>query len=195
MPFALPVGRLRRIRQLLRDERNLLDVLLDSVDVAVVACDADGANPVEDGNGRRLGAVVVFADVTEQRIREARIREQLHDVGLAVEVQEAIEAGRLLLYAQPIVELASGQTVQEELLLRMRAAEGVENPTTLAVLRSLGSTSSRDSTSAGRRRSSWARSDRARAGTSRPRPAVRACAHRASPLRCGRGCVPCQQRS
>jgi EAL domain-containing protein (putative c-di-GMP-specific phosphodiesterase class I) len=199
VPFALPVGRLRRIRQLLRDERNLLDVLLDSVDVAVVACDADGrithanrrtrklmggarctgldpetwieqlrprrpdglplsleqlplpralrgevvrdvdvllqngsgdavlaisANPVEDGNGRRLGAVVVFADVTEQRIREARIREQLHDVGLAVEVQEAIEAGRLLLYAQPIVELASGQTVQEELLLRMRAADG-----------------------------------------------------------------------
>jgi EAL domain-containing protein (putative c-di-GMP-specific phosphodiesterase class I) len=199
MPFALPVGRLGRIRQVLRDERNLLDVLLDSVDVAVVACNAEGrithanrrtrelmggahstgldpqtwiehlrprttdgrplsledlplvralqgevvrdvdvllrngsgdailatsANPVEDGRGRRVGAVVVFADVTAQRLREARIREQLNDVGLIVEVEEAIEAGRLMLYAQPIVDLASGQTVQEELLLRMRSADG-----------------------------------------------------------------------
>jgi EAL domain-containing protein (putative c-di-GMP-specific phosphodiesterase class I) len=199
MPFTLPVGRLRRIRRVLRDERNLLDVLLDSVEVAVVACDADGwithanrrtrelmggaqstgldpqmwieqlrprttdglplsledlpliralhgevvrdvdvllqngsgdvvlatsANPVEDQTGRRLGAVAVFADVTEQRAREAQIREQMHDVGLAVEVEEAIDAGRVLLYAQPIVELASGQTVQEELLLRMRAPDG-----------------------------------------------------------------------
>jgi EAL domain-containing protein (putative c-di-GMP-specific phosphodiesterase class I) len=43
---------------------------------------------------------------------------------LAAEVQEAIDAGRLLLYAQPIVDLASGETVLEELLLRMRSADG-----------------------------------------------------------------------
>ena len=42
MSFALPPSRLRRMRQTLRDERNLLDVLLNSVDVAVVACSANG---------------------------------------------------------------------------------------------------------------------------------------------------------
>jgi two-component system phosphate regulon sensor histidine kinase PhoR len=42
MPFALPVGRVRRARQRLRDEHNLLDVLLDSVEVAMVACAVDG---------------------------------------------------------------------------------------------------------------------------------------------------------
>ncbi len=199
MPFALPVGRLRRMRQTLREERDLLGVLLDSVDVAVVACDANGrvthvnqrtrelmrgacstgldpegwieglrprtalglplalsdlplvravqgevvrdvdvliqtdagemllstrANPVEDMDGRRLGAVVVFEDVTEQRAREAQLRDELRDVGLAIEVEEAIDAGRLLLYAQPIIDLCSGATVMEELLLRIQSADG-----------------------------------------------------------------------
>jgi len=42
MGFALPQSRLRQISRALRNERHLLDVLLDSVDVAVVACGADG---------------------------------------------------------------------------------------------------------------------------------------------------------
>jgi diguanylate cyclase len=42
MAFARPVGWLGRTRRTLREERNLLDVLLDSLDVAVVACGADG---------------------------------------------------------------------------------------------------------------------------------------------------------
>jgi PAS domain S-box-containing protein len=199
MSFALPGARLGQVQQELRDERNLLDVLLDSVNVAVVACDSNGrvthvnqrtremvsdvcatgldpegwiaglqprtalgtpltlselplvralqgevvrdvdvliqtdagemllstrANPVEDADGRRLGAVVVFEDVTEQRAREAQLRDELRDVGLAVEVEDAIDAGRLLLYGQPIVDLSSGETVMEELLLRIRSAEG-----------------------------------------------------------------------
>jgi PAS domain S-box-containing protein len=198
MTLALPGGRLRRTRQLLRREHNLLEVMLDSVDVAIVACSADGelthlnrgaielmgmngssadpktwieqvrprtpqglpltladlpivralrgevvrnvdlriktaggdrlmstsANPVLDDRGDGLGAVAVFADVTEQRAREAEIREELRDVGLVVEVQDAIAAGRLLMYAQPIVDLATGATVLEELLLRMRSQDG-----------------------------------------------------------------------
>jgi len=42
MSFALAVGRARSARQRLRDEHNLLDVLLDSVEVAMVACAVDG---------------------------------------------------------------------------------------------------------------------------------------------------------
>ncbi len=199
MPFALPRDRLGQVQQELREERNLLDVMLDSVNVAVVACDANGlvthvnqrtremmsnvcstsleaggwidafwprtalgqpltfselplvralhgelvrdvdvlvqtdagemmlstnANPVKDAEGSLLGAVVVFEDVTEQRAREAQLCDELRDVGLAVEVKDAINAGRLILYAQPIVDLSSGETVMDELLLRIRSADG-----------------------------------------------------------------------
>jgi PAS domain-containing protein len=149
MPFALPVARVTRPRQRLRDEHHLLGVLLESVEVALIACAVDGrlthvnrrtrellggecsagmdvatwigrlaprtssglplvledlplmralegeavrdvdvllasaagdvllstsANPVNDERGRRRGAVAVFADVTEQRAREAQMR-------------------------------------------------------------------------------------------------------------------------
>src|SRR3954447_26064779 len=199
MGFARPIGPLRRARRAVRDQRNLLDVLLDSLDVAVVACDADGrlthanrrtlelgqcpyprglhadkwverfrvrtadghpfptselplvralrgevvrgvdvivdaggadlrlacsATPVEDDAGLRLGAVVVLEDVTEQRDREARMLEELGDLGIALEIEEAAAAGRLVLHAQPIVCLKTGETVLEELLLRMRSPDG-----------------------------------------------------------------------
>jgi EAL domain-containing protein (putative c-di-GMP-specific phosphodiesterase class I) len=192
-------GRLRRIRQLLSEEGHLLDVLLNSVDVAVVACGPDGhpthinrravelmgmdgsggthpdtwigqvlprtpdgrqlelselpivralqgevvrdvdllvrtahgdvlmsttANPVYDQRGASLGAVAVFADVTEQRAREASIQEELRALDLVHGAQEALAEGRLLIYAQPIIELASGETILQELLLRMRSRDG-----------------------------------------------------------------------
>src|ERR1700724_647089 len=42
MALAGPVDRLGKARRRLREERNFLDVLLDSLDVAVVACDRSG---------------------------------------------------------------------------------------------------------------------------------------------------------
>jgi EAL domain-containing protein (putative c-di-GMP-specific phosphodiesterase class I) len=192
-------SRAPRARQMRREQGHLLEVLLDSVDVAVVAVQLDGtpthinkravelmgmdgsggsdpdswieqvwprtpggrrltleelpivralqgevvqnfdllvhtthgdvlmsttANPVCDEHGARVGAVAVFADVTEQRAREERIRAELRSLDLAHGVQEALRAGRLLIYAQPIVELAAGETVLSELLLRVRARDG-----------------------------------------------------------------------
>jgi EAL domain-containing protein (putative c-di-GMP-specific phosphodiesterase class I) len=85
---------------------------------------AISANPVEDEKGRQVGAVLVFEDVTERRGQEARAREALRDVGFAVGVEEAIDAGQLLLYSQPVVEIVSRETAFEELLLRMRSPDG-----------------------------------------------------------------------
>jgi EAL domain-containing protein (putative c-di-GMP-specific phosphodiesterase class I) len=199
MPPGAKRGRLRRILRLPSEEGCLVDALLDSVDVAVVACGPDGhpthinrravelmgmdgsggthpdtwieqvlprtpegrelalselpivralkgevvrdfdlcvrtphgevlmsttANPVYDRKGGCRGAVAVFADVTEQRAREARVREELETLGLVHGVQEALAAGRLLLYTQPIIELASGKAAAHELLLRMRSTDG-----------------------------------------------------------------------
>lgn len=67
---------------------------------------------------------MVFEDVTARRARAAKLRAELGTVGLALEVDAAIAGGRLLLYAQPIVDLRSGATVGEELLLRVRAPDG-----------------------------------------------------------------------
>jgi EAL domain-containing protein (putative c-di-GMP-specific phosphodiesterase class I) len=192
-------GRWRRISRLLREEGDLLAVILDSVEVGVVACGPDGhpthinrravelmgmdgsngsdpdtwieqvgprtpegrqlalselpivralqgevvrdvdllvrtprgdvlmsttANPVYDERGISLGAVAVLADVTEQRAREALVREELQTLDLVHSVHEALTAGRLLLYAQPIIDLAAGETILEELLLRMRSRDG-----------------------------------------------------------------------
>jgi EAL domain-containing protein (putative c-di-GMP-specific phosphodiesterase class I) len=199
MTFARPVGSLGRTRLRLREERKLLDVLLDSLDVAVVACGADGrlthlnrravelmgmdgsagsdphtwteqvsprtpeglplsfeelpivralkgevvrgfdmlvktsrgdvlmsttANPVYNDEDIQLGAVAVFADVTVQRARETEMREELRAVDLAVDMEEAIAAGDLVLYAQPIIDLATGETALEELLLRVPSRAG-----------------------------------------------------------------------
>jgi len=82
------------------------------------------ANPLEDQRGRRLGAVVVFADVTEQRQREAQTRAELRDVALVSEMDDALNSGQVSLYAQPIVDLDSRATVLEELLLRVHGADG-----------------------------------------------------------------------
>jgi EAL domain-containing protein (putative c-di-GMP-specific phosphodiesterase class I) len=119
-PFAadaLPVKRL-----LNGEAVRCIDVLAasSSGDVLLNA----SARPMVDGDGGHLGAVVVFKDVTKQRAREARIRRDLPDAGLALDVQAAAAAGRLLLYAQPIVNLYTRETVLEELLLRMRSADG-----------------------------------------------------------------------
>jgi EAL domain-containing protein (putative c-di-GMP-specific phosphodiesterase class I) len=200
MTLASPVDRLSKTRRRLREERNLLDVLLDSLEVAVVACDRGGqlthvnrravelmgmdgstdsdpsvwcervlprtpeglpltlselpivralhgevargvdmlvqtghgdvlmstsANPVYNDDEIQIGAVAVFADVTEQRAREAEMREELRAVNFAVDIEDAIAAGDLVLYAQPVVDLTSGETVVEELLLRVRSRDGM----------------------------------------------------------------------
>jgi EAL domain-containing protein (putative c-di-GMP-specific phosphodiesterase class I) len=39
-------------------------------------------------------------------------------------IQDALDENRFVLYEQPIVDLQTGATVQHELLLRMREADG-----------------------------------------------------------------------
>jgi EAL domain-containing protein (putative c-di-GMP-specific phosphodiesterase class I) len=82
------------------------------------------ANPVYDEEHVQLGAIAVFADVTAQRAREGEMHEALQAADMAIDMEEAIAAGDLVLYSQPIVDLATGQPVLEELLLRVRSRDG-----------------------------------------------------------------------
>jgi PAS domain S-box-containing protein len=76
--------------------------------------------------GEIVGAVCVFADISEQKEREQELRWELE---WQRRITRAVDSDRLLAYSQPIVDLASGEQVQEELLVRMRGrAEDIVPP-------------------------------------------------------------------
>jgi EAL domain-containing protein (putative c-di-GMP-specific phosphodiesterase class I) len=67
--------------------------------------------------------VVIFTDISERRNREAERRRDADRLAILNRVERALADDRLVLHAQPIVDLASGATVQYELLLRMRETD------------------------------------------------------------------------
>ena len=86
------------------------------------------AEPFETEDGVR-GSVVVFGDITERRARERRVRGDMESLAWVGRVRDALAEDRFVLYAQPIVEVATGTTVQHELLLRMLGDDGeVDRP-------------------------------------------------------------------
>ncbi len=77
---------------------------------------------------REDGSVAAFhsqlVDITDRKERETQLE---HDLGEAVwlgRIRDALDEDRFVLYAQPIVDLVTGETVQHELLLRMRDEDG-----------------------------------------------------------------------
>ena len=81
------------------------------------------AEPFETEDGVR-GMVAVFGDITERQARERRLRRDMESLEWVGRVRDALAEDRFVLYAQPIVEVASGRTVQHELLLRMIGDDG-----------------------------------------------------------------------
>ncbi|HEY1273584.1 MAG TPA: EAL domain-containing protein [Thermoleophilaceae bacterium] len=77
--------------------------------------------PLQNADGSTYGLCGIATDITERKAREDRLREK---VEWSFRIRDAIERDRLVLYAQPIVELPSGLVVQEELLVRMTGEAG-----------------------------------------------------------------------
>jgi PAS domain S-box-containing protein len=71
--------------------------------------------PLRDEDGV-YGVCGIAIDMTERQEREDALRSK---VEWSFRIRNAIENDRLVLHRQPIVELASGRVVQEELLVRM----------------------------------------------------------------------------
>jgi EAL domain-containing protein (putative c-di-GMP-specific phosphodiesterase class I) len=82
------------------------------------------ARPIFSSDGTQLGAVAIFDDVTVRRAREAAVGEQLATARLCAQLQAARRDGRLAMFAQPIVTLAGGEVLMQELLLRVRSLDG-----------------------------------------------------------------------
>jgi PAS domain S-box-containing protein len=75
-------------------------------------------------DGSADGAVIMVRDISEQKAEESRRRRELDQLAWVGRTKDALDEGRLLLYAQPIVEITTGQVVTHELLLRMRDTAG-----------------------------------------------------------------------
>jgi PAS domain S-box-containing protein len=68
--------------------------------------------------------VVVFNDISERKERETQMRRELDELSWVGRINDALKEDRFELYAQPIVDLQTGETVQHELLLRMIRTSG-----------------------------------------------------------------------
>jgi len=78
--------------------------------------------PVMLRDGR--GSVVAFRDITEQKRRELRTRRELEALSWVGRIRDALDEHRYVLYAQPIVSVATGETIHHELLVRMVSPAG-----------------------------------------------------------------------
>jgi len=83
---------------------------------------AYSAAPLRSGPSVR-GVVVVFRDVTEERAERTRVQRELDALTWVGRIREALDEGRFVLYAQPIVPLKEGEA-SVELLLRMIGRDG-----------------------------------------------------------------------
>ena len=81
------------------------------------------ASPIETADGVR-GCVVVFEDIAGRKAREEALRRDADALAWIDRCKNAIAEDRLLLYAQPIVDLATGHVAQRELLLRVLEPDG-----------------------------------------------------------------------
>jgi PAS domain S-box-containing protein len=81
------------------------------------------AAPFETADGVR-GSVYVFSDVTERKADRERLESEVECLSWIPKIRDALDEDRFLLHAQPIVDLATGETVQHELLIRMNDQDG-----------------------------------------------------------------------
>ena len=62
------------------------------------------------------GCAVVFEDITERKQRQASMERDVETLSWIGRIQDALAEDRFELFAQPIVDLRSGEIVQRELL-------------------------------------------------------------------------------
>ena len=88
---------------------------------------AYASTPFTTGDGAK-GWVVVFTDITERKAHAERMRRQLESLSWSGRLRHALAHHQFVLAAQPIIDLSTGETVQHELLLRLREDDGDDHP-------------------------------------------------------------------
>jgi len=80
--------------------------------------------PVRNADGSVRAFFSQIIDITEQKAREAKLEHDVNDAVWLGRIRDALDEDRLVIYSQPIIDLTTGRTVQQELLLRMVGADG-----------------------------------------------------------------------
>jgi PAS domain S-box-containing protein len=80
--------------------------------------------PVRNPDGSLRAFFSQVVDINDRKQQEARLGCYVKDAVWLGRIRDALDDDRLLLYSQPILDLRTGQTVQRELLLRMRDEAG-----------------------------------------------------------------------
>jgi PAS domain S-box-containing protein len=80
--------------------------------------------PVRRADGSIEAFYSQLVDITESKEREARLEHDVSDAVWLGRIRDALDDDRFVLYSQPIVDLVTGETVQNELLLRMHGDDG-----------------------------------------------------------------------
>ena len=80
--------------------------------------------PLRDGDGTVYAVCAISTDITERKARELELRAE---VDWSIRVRDAVRESKLVLHAQPILELATNTIHQEELLVRMRGGRGYDD--------------------------------------------------------------------
>jgi PAS domain S-box-containing protein len=83
---------------------------------------AYNATPLRDEGLR--GGVIVFEDITDRAAAQLRVERELEKLGWVGRVRDALDDDSFVLYAQPIVDLATRNVLQHELLIRMQSSDG-----------------------------------------------------------------------
>ena len=80
--------------------------------------------PVRASDGSIHAFFCQSVDISDRKVRESRLQREATDAAWLGRIRTAIDEDLLLLLGQPIIDLASGEVVQHELLLRMIDPEG-----------------------------------------------------------------------
>lgn len=80
--------------------------------------------PVRHGDGSVRAVFSQVVDISERKERDAELETHISEAMWLARIRDALDQDRFVLYEQPIIDLATGQQVQRELLLRMREADG-----------------------------------------------------------------------
>jgi EAL domain-containing protein (putative c-di-GMP-specific phosphodiesterase class I) len=70
------------------------------------------------------GCVVVFRDITAKKHEQRRRVQELDELSWVGRVRDALREDRLVLYAQPVIDIVTNTVTSHELLLRLIATDG-----------------------------------------------------------------------
>jgi PAS domain S-box-containing protein len=124
-----PDGTARRIEdcQIFRAQRDGVTVSVeDDVftrrDGLILAVDYT-ASPFTTDDGVE-GCAIVFEDITDRKTQQQTLEHDVETLSWVGRVKDALAEDQFVLYAQPIIDVRSGEVVQRELLLRMLGEDG-----------------------------------------------------------------------